>query len=57
VIVGSISPGVCNAACDTGGKLIKAVEMHNECGGSEGQGEFDYLSLVLYQELLANTRP
>lgn len=32
VIAGTVSPGVCNAACNAGGKLIKIVELEIKYG-------------------------
>jgi hypothetical protein len=46
VIDGSISTGVCNAASNAGGNLLKLVEMQHKYGSARAQGEHKDLSLV-----------
>jgi hypothetical protein len=43
VIEGLISPGVCNAACNAGGKLLEVVETQHKYGSSKSQRESSYL--------------
>jgi hypothetical protein len=39
IISGRISPGIANATCNAGGKLLKIVEMQYKYGGSKNQDE------------------
>ncbi len=47
VIDGSVSPGICNAAVNAGGKLLKVVEMTYQYGKSPEQGAPKDLPLCL----------
>jgi hypothetical protein len=46
VVDGSVSPGVANAACNAGGKLLKVVEMTMRYGTRHADREAKTLNLL-----------
>lgn len=47
VIQGSVSNGVCNAACNAGGKLLKVVELQYRYGTPGPGGRHKVLDLTM----------
>lgn len=50
VIEGSVTPGICNASCNAGGKLLKIVELQLKYGVPMNGGRKDLLLTVELQE-------
>lgn len=50
VIDGSLTPGICNAAVNAGGKLLKVVEMTHKYGKTDGLGSDKELVLCARQD-------
>lgn len=46
VLEGRVTPGVCNAAVNAGGKLLKVVDMAHKYGKVGGDGNERHLSLT-----------
>ena len=53
VLEGRVTPGVCNAAVNAGGKLLKVVEMQERYGKVS---EADHKELTLYRSRDGQTR-
>ena len=50
VVEGSISPGIANATCNAGGKLLKVVEMQIKYGVTTANGAEKKLTLLTGQK-------